>query len=430
MKKSVFAKALLIALSTAGALDNSGMSLGNALLAQSREDRLRESVVTAEMTPRALVKSAARKFSEDYWRNYVSEIMAVRSVKSEGRYRNIQAGVGIFLSANFTQKAEKFYWDDPNRLDDIGFADSFVSETMYPWGNEVNTLLYVAGGNGPSQFSIGYNDSFDLSALEKKRSLELWSPLNPKRISQYDYEYDKTAQDTAIVVFHTKQGVTWKDNRIRCPEGKIYIDNAGDIIRMDVRNMEDRYSTYIRNFSEKSRIVTPYVLSVTYSRRDGKIYMESIAQHLEWNGEPSDNETLMYAAEKNSFRQPFKYRLTTDIRIDFRYPTDVAAEERSALNRILMAWNYWRETSDFGWWHKKLAEYVDLPKLLNDMGIDWTQLCEFTMTRQARFFDDMLANRANYSGNVSEEAIARMKDLHKTCRTVFRQMFGRNYNED
>lgn len=407
----------------------------SALLADSGEDSLRESVITAELSPRALVKKAAKKFAENYWRDYAAEIMVVRTVSSDGRYREIQAGVGTLLSSDFTQKPEKFYWDDPNRLENIGFADSFVSETLYPWSNEVNPLFSVSGRNKRDEFSISYYDSFDLSVLNKKRSLELWSPLNPKRVQQFDYEYDENSSDIAcsrVVKFHTRDGVSWKDSRISCPEGRIYIDEACNIVGIEVLDMEDRYSEYVRNFSEKSRMVTPYSLSVTYGRVGERVYTKRIIQHLEWknDGSAADDNILIYAAENNSFRSPFKYKLSADVRMDFCAPVDVSREDCSALKRILSSGIYWRDSSDFGWWRKKLSEYVDLPGLLNDMGMDWEDLCESTMMRQARYFDNMLANRSNYGGDVSEEKVARMKTYYLAYRDVFKQLFGKSYNEE
>lgn len=407
----------------------------SALPADSGEDSLRESVITAEMPPRTLVKKAAKKFSENYWRDYAAEIVVVRTASSDGRCREIQAGVGTFLSSDFTQKPEKFYWDDPNRLEYIGFADSFVSESMYPWNNEVNPLFSVSGQNKRAEFSVSYSDSFDLSVLNKKRSLELWSPLNPKRVQQFDYEYDESPSDISrvrIVKFHTRNGVSWKDSRINCPEGKIFIDGACNIVRIEVRDMEDRYSGYIRNFSEKSRIVTPYNLSVTYGRVNGKIYTERIVQHLEWKNDASDtdDDVLLYAAENNSFRSPFKYRLATDVRMDFCTPVDISREDCSTLKRSLFSEIHWRDSSDFGWWRKKLSEYVDLPGLLDDMGMNWEELCESTMMRQVRYLDYMLANRSSYSGDISEGTVARRKKYYLAYRDVFKQLFGRNYNEE
>lgn len=105
-------------------------------------ENLSEAIVTSRRSPKSIVTHAAKKFSHNYIHDYVAPLLTVRTVSSDGKIRSIQAGRGIFFSMGFTQKAPRYYWDDPNSAK-IGWTDTFVTETLYPDRNEVNNIHRV-----------------------------------------------------------------------------------------------------------------------------------------------------------------------------------------------------------------------------------------------------------------------------------------------
>ena len=110
----------------------------------------------------------------------------------------MQCAVGVFASLGFNQKSTtKLYWDDRNAMGRLYVCDTFVSESLFPNKNEVNPVLRVTSKDikkDEDALKSNYVDEFDVSALDRKRAVEIFSPLNPKMIGNYTYKSAGTAK--------------------------------------------------------------------------------------------------------------------------------------------------------------------------------------------------------------------------------------------
>lgn len=405
--------------------------------ATAGEEEIKESVVTGILSPKAKVKTASRKFGACYLRDYAAPMAAVRLIISDGRYREVQAGRGVLVSSGFTQNAAKFFWDDPGANGSFRFADIFITEALHPSENKILPSLSVpfeSGSEGLEQMNTGYSDCFRLAVLDKKRSLELFSPLNIKRINDFEYSFgedgDVDGGHCSTVIFKSKENISWEKTRIKC-SGRLFIDKDGFIRKIETQNLEDRYSGFIRQDTRESDIVTPYTLSITYSVANGRLYASSIRQSLRWSQDGIENSgAFHYYAETNPYRMPFKYRYSTETCIDFGTPADIAGKgpqlaeagivsQPAAYNNIVLC-----DSPDYSYWRRTLAHYIDIEKLEHDTGMSWEELCRMAESRQAREEAAALGRP-----DMDEERIREYKCFTESVRELFLDIYQFSYTK-
>lgn len=143
------------------------------------QDTLHASVVRGERSARSIVKDAARDFSKNY-ADYYASFLIIRTIKCDGKYREVQGAVGVFASLDFNQKTNtKLYWDDRNAMGRLYVCDTFVSESLFADKNEVNPVLSVNSKgqtNGVDALKVNYVNYFDVSALDRKEPLRYSRP--------------------------------------------------------------------------------------------------------------------------------------------------------------------------------------------------------------------------------------------------------------
>lgn len=352
------------------------------------QDILSPSVVQGERSARSIAKSAARDFSRNY-ADYYAPFLIVRTIKCDGRYREVQSAVGVFASLGFNQNpGTKLYWDDKNAMGRLFVCDTFVSEYLFPDKNAANPVLRVVSKDvpgGEDAFKVNYVSNFDVSALDRKRAVEIFSPLNPKMIDSYTYKKSGIAKvegkDVRVIDFSSKSEAVSQKERVLC-SGQLFIDSDGRVRKIVVENMDDRFTRYVRNFSGMS-LATPYIYTITYGERNGRIYTSGIRQDLSWK-RPDGATGEMYSAEWNPVRNPFKNRVETSFVMAFSDPKIVKSGGKygasAPADRILC----YNASRDYGFWKRILSKEIDLERFLKDTGATWDALCGQAQTRQER----------------------------------------------
>lgn len=392
------------------------------------KDTLNPSVVKADRSMRSVVKEASKDFSKNY-ADYYASFLIVRTIKTNGVFREVQCAVGTFASVNFNQKTTtKLYFDDKNAMGRLYVCDSFVSETLFPNKNEVNPTLSVISKDPQKDedaFKVNYSSMFDVSALDRKRAIEIFSPLNPKMVGDYVYENGGKAKvggkNVRVVKFSSKSKKISIKNRIIC-SGSLFIDDDCRVRKVVVRDMDDRFTKDLRNFSEKT-VVTPYTYTITYGEVNGKIYTAGIKQELRWEL-PENHSDKLYCAEVNSCRNPFRNHLATNFTMTFSSP--ITIKDPKNFGEAYPAYRIfgYNKTRDCGFWKRILAKEIDLGQFMIDTGTTWDSLCGQTVSRSER---ELLSACGNESKASAEKA--RMDAKTARARELYQKLFNKKYTE-
>lgn len=352
----------------------------------------------------------------------------MRTISASGKFREVQSAVGVFASLDFNQKTNtRLYWEDPNAMGRLYVCDRFVSENLFADKNEINPVLNVVSKDHVEDidaFKVNYVNSFDVSALDRKRAVEIFSPLNPKMTGAYSYKNSGTAvvngRKVRVIDFVSNANTVTSKNRIVC-SGQLFIDHNGRVQRIVIKNMDDRFTRYVRNFSEMT-MATPYTYTITYGEKDGRIYTKSIRQELSWI-KPGTASGPLYSAEWNPYRNPFKNRIETSFVMTFSEPQTVKTDRKgsaTSANTILC----YNESRDFDFWKRVLSSNIDLGKFMKDTGTTWDTLCAQTVTRQER-------ELVSVSGEAKVADVkSKMSARTERARNVYRTIFKKDYTDD
>lgn len=391
------------------------------------QDTLHASVVRGERSARSIVKDAARDFSKNY-ADYYASFLIIRTIKCDGKYREVQGAVGVFASLDFNQKTNtKLYWDDRNAMGRLYVCDTFVSESLFADKNEVNPVLSVNSKgqtNGVDALKVNYVNYFDVSALDRKRAVEIFSPLNPKMVGSYSYKSYGTAKvggrDVRVINFRSNAKELSIKERILC-SGQLFIDYDGRVQKIVVKDMDDRFTRYVRNFSPMS-LATTYTYTITYGEKNGKIYSESIRQELSWRVPEGGAEDL-YCAETNPFRNPFKNRVETDFMMTFSEPRMLKSGEEHGEATPAYSILCYNDSRDFNFWKRILSKEIDLVRFMKDTGTTWDILCGQTQTRQER---DLVVRCGNDDAKVLKEK-KKLDAKASRARETYQLLFKKDY---
>ena len=342
-------------------------------------ENIDSSIVYAERDARHIVKDMARFFSSNYARDYISLMTVVRTSYSGDRCRNLSAVTGIWGSVDFTMTAPKLYFDDKSSYTEFYPLDAFITNNYFPDRQEVNNMIIISGDGLLEYLYKDMDNSLSLMPLIRKRALELYSPLNPKHVNDYHYEVkgSKASGDGVeyAISFRSKNGVFPKKNRIYC-SGILHISKDGLPLEIEVYDMEDRFSSFIRRENGKLPNVTPYTFSISYAITDSKIHVCSVSQKVKWVlPENLEENSSVFYAEEAPFRNPFKYNMSTLTDIRFASPVflDQGLEWEGKVKSGFQTPGAgpglipYVEDTDIQYWQKTLRNTLDMDKISADL---------------------------------------------------------------
>lgn len=299
-----------------------------------------------------IVFDAAKSFSSKYCKDFISIAEYENIVKSKERYCQIFFSYGVFGSFDFSQDKIDNLYNDPN-IGSFRVVGSFNS-MFHSFGekgyesqlrNTSPTLI-----EGMPQFSEYYYQYPIIPPVARKRAVEVYGPLNPRKIKLYTYTLIKGDPfDECEISFTTKDGCFPGETRL-WGQGVLFI-KAGMIVGYRLDNVEDRFSHFInKKDSSPTTSVNDYSYEVRYTIKDGVIFPDHLIQKVQWIKPKDLSKSVYYFAEKNPCADPFNRSITVTTKVSF---SKHVALDKTQKNRYV---GYFRPTGAS--WRLTLAKPV------------------------------------------------------------------------
>ena len=209
------------------------------------EDLLPAAVVTAKVTPKALVRGAAKTFEKKHSISYSSEVEYIRSWGGLDQCCQFYYGRGLYIDQKFNRKVNKLYFNE-KPIPELYLMEGYISAPIIPGSDEIMQQMSVMTDVvGYRAFQFSYSNNIESEILNRKRTLEAWGPLSLSHVDDFE---DSILEDTGkgyLVSFKTKDGHFPNSTKMG-GRGVIMIskDNYVSYVETDV--FEDRYTYEIR----------------------------------------------------------------------------------------------------------------------------------------------------------------------------------------
>lgn len=403
--------------------------------AAQEAESLKEAVVTRRSTE-GLVRAAARKFARTYAENYFATMYAHQTVRCAGEYVQMMNVCGVWASLDFNQRRSGTLVNDRNLMGLFFPVDAYSSLCLVPGtGERVEPMQVIATGmTDMEELQRGYVSSrINLGALDRKRALEIYSPLNLKMTGEYVYETE-SVQETGegwryVIRFTSVAGKN--DGRTRLTgSGRLFIDERGSVRKIVAEDMIDTYSTYIYSTDGALYLVTPYRLTVEYGQSQGRTYTESVSLEVNWEKPQTVPQgARAYWIVSNEVRRPFGQRLQSCVRIVFEDPVVVgrrtARQFRGKAGNAGYR-NAFCKDCNVEFWERRLGKVPGYREAVRVLTADGMPLAE----QSAAAMEQMCREMAGRQGGMTAAELERMyEEQFETGRKVFRQIYGREYYE-
>lgn len=172
-----------------------------------KQDNQHNYIELSEKKLVSLIKTAARNFENTYSKDYASKYLYYKTVSGKDKYLEFVGSQGVILSCKFNQDGEVLHLMDKNSLHQwypVGIMRS------YPWDIGGERLFAYSSkrlSSNPIPKDSEYTDipNVPTSIVDFKRTLEVYSPLNPKHIKDFDYVIKATSGDDYVIGFLQNQ---------------------------------------------------------------------------------------------------------------------------------------------------------------------------------------------------------------------------------
>ena len=370
-----------------------------------------------------LLENAATYFSQHYIKDYVAVMHYKREIYSREFLRQLYLVDGLWGSFNFHQSPPRLLWNDKNLMGRFLTLDAFVSDFFLPDSNKPMEIFAVhSSGISDNQiFDVDYVNIFDLKALDMKRAIELYSPLNKRHIKDFKYHilsFSESEQGKIYTIaFKTKEGTFPKRNKL-LGSGCLTITEEGGPIKVEVENMEDRYSTRMHdNWPEANTLVTPYKLEISYGRNELGIYTSSVVLNLSWIYPQNIRQSWKnsYMVEWNVYRKPFKNQYNTKTIIEFSNHILISS---GAVRNLFLDMNISGHGASLSYvdginqsfWNERIKKLPNRQKIEKDLYSDHTPLHEQAERNNLRLMVDKNSAERN-----------------KIARSLYKELYGTEY---
>lgn len=290
------------------------------LSGQELSDSLSASYAIPKGRVKEIVSNAAKDFGRRHARNYISLARYERIVQSESCFCQLLISEGLFGAFNFNQNDVKKPWEDLN-MGRYYALNSLMSLFRIPGTIEYSKTIAMSNQEvrGFDSFFVNYNQYQGISPVARMRSMELFGPINQKKIKYYDFELANYSPDREIYTVHfsSKQKVFPKKIRL-CGEGLLFISLKQGILGFKITDMEDRFTSFVNITSENlMESVTPYTMEVRYKQEQGRILPDHLIQVVKWKRPLMEDRDIYYCAENNPYRDPFANKISSSSRVVF-----------------------------------------------------------------------------------------------------------------
>lgn len=365
-------------------------------LVQKKEILLKPNVSATKTTTiseksiKEILEKASDHFITHYMKNYIAQVYISRFLYSDTSYQQIYLTYGLWGSFNFSLKEPKYYYEDQNSMKNYLPADSFTSNFYLPNTDKILKQYTIANRelNKLNSLKVNYHNKFRVSALELKRAIELYSPINKTHIDDYNYVLNSESKANKEVIykinFYTKSG-RFPDKTKLFGAGCITISAKGRLLSISVENMENRFSAYWNYPSSCLYLLTPYTFEMNYAQdKLGNIYTSSLKMETKWimpeNLKGNTPINRCFYIEENFYRNPFKFKLSTSTQLSFVNPK---ITDKTHINSLVKPYfkHYQRSAAMVNFldnvvyiknrnkifWETKLDELKDIEKVKSDL---------------------------------------------------------------
>lgn len=246
-------------------------------------------VVSAEVRdPVKLAGLIAHIFTERYGRqDYFANSCCVKTVQSHGTYREFSAAMGVAFFAKYSTELVKFPWDDP-ALYFWGFYNRMQSDLFQCGSNDILEIATVHGNN--ANFNVQYDSNFmNMKPIDALRSVELYSPMNAKALSFFNYSLDSVfvRGEDQIVVLGFKSNPSFFPKKSRLlGEGRVVFNSTLQMVeQIELFNFKQYFTTFVRDLTDQpSRHRMHFRLS--FHNTEGRMYLKELYLKRIWDKEP------------------------------------------------------------------------------------------------------------------------------------------------
>lgn len=373
-----------------------------------------------------LVKELSSFFSSNYARDYAALMTHWRTVECNGKYREFTGYQGIFTSFDFTQKPVRFEWNDKNRMLTRAPLTVMRSDPLSPTSDEVLENASVHYSDGPvkmwnsNELAVEYVNNTGYTyheLLRSKRSLEMYSPLNPRQTGHFEYRIVGSEEDGEVLVIHfkTRDGIFPNKTQIYGQGLIFYRRGNGLAEKIIMENHQDSHVMFPRLKRLLTVSATQHRIEVEYALTGNKIYTKSITHTVDWVPLPDNFNDKFYRYFWQSRRNPIKNRLKEYNYMEFSdvILVDKALKMTLEQNMGMGGWNYYVGTFLEERWNRlPFPEGIDRQKLERDLFANGKSLYA-----QAR--ENSSSSAEYYFPNISSSLIERVEDYSRKAREEF-----------
>ena len=369
-----------------------------------------------------LVRKAAENFARDYRKDYVSLMTYTQTTECNGKYRSLHEWCGMFLSFEFNQQ-KRTSVNDRNRQRLLPFN----AMRSYLWhesrDEELENDIITGKGRMPfaEEVALTYNAANPhYYLLCAKRTIEIYGPLNPKNIRQFDYTVSGEGPDgTVEIKFKSKDGYFPRRSRLY-GSGILWIDTADGTARKIV--MDDDYID-IHSYVPKEipQSCTSHEMAIVYAREEGHLYTKSLTFSEKWdNPDAIGPRSILPNVRRRPFRNALKLSLRCEFS-DFRNLDEklIAQVWKDARRLVIDASTHsMYAPCDVDWWESHRVPWIEWDRVEKDLDIGGVSLWE-QGARTVRF--DPLGDSQD---NDRQEAAIMSRSL-KAFRTLYSPEYDR-----
>ena len=355
----------------------------------------------------SLVKTAANGFGLSYSKDYASKYLYYKTVSGKDKYLEFVGSQGVILSCKFNQKGEDLHLMDENSMHQWYPTGIMKS---YPWDISGEQLIAYSSKRLMSNSSakdLEYSDipNVPTSIVDFKRTLEVYSPLNPKHIKDFDYVIKATSGEYYVIGFSSKPGISLKKTRL-IGSGTIHINKKDASISMiEMDNHLDMWTVSPRKKNIPDGMATNHKLTVQYKKAGDTVYTESISLDVSWrDSDSSDPYAIIQSPRINAVRD----RIKESFHISFTDYVDLGDNYLDGIDKSIPELGFYTLYAPYSsqdWEDFKLNNklWPTIEKDLSSFGVSFDEQAARTMSFNefdALEDDDYSAREENYQEQV------------------------------
>lgn len=394
-------------------------------LSMSAQYEIDSTVVRPRGYAESMVRKAAENFARDYRKDYVSLMTYTQTTECNGKYRSLHEWCGMFLSFEFNQQKKVSVKDDNYQL-----FMPFNALRSYLWhesrDEELESYHVSVPERRPFEEELAlsyYASNPHYYLLDAKRTIEIYGPLNPKNIRQFEYTLSGEGPDgTVEIKFKSKDGYFPRRSRLY-GAGILWIDTSDGTARKIV--MDDYIDLHAIALyympKEIPQPCTSHEMAIVYAREEGHLYTKSLIFSEKWdNPDAIDPMSIM----PNVRRRPFKNALNVSFRCEFSDFRNLDEELIETIGHIpYSATLTMYAPCDVEWWESHRVPWIDWDKVEKDLDIGGVSLWE-QGTRPVRFNDTGIYDETIRPLDYDKEEA----DIMSRSRKIFQTLYSPEYD--